>query len=40
MDATEADEKSNYRREAESVLDYQAEPGGENPLAFVSNLFN
>ena len=40
MDATEADEKSNYRREAESYLDYQAEPGGENPLAFVSNLFN
>ena len=40
MDATEADEKSNYRREAESNLDYQAEPGGENPLAFVSNLFN
>ena len=40
MDATEAEEKLNYRRKAESNLDYQAEPGGENPLAFVSNLFN
>ena len=40
MDAIEAEEKSNYRRKAESYLDFQAEPGGENPLAFFSNLFN
>ena len=40
MDATEADEKSDYRRKAESNLDFQTEPGGENPFAFISNLFN
>ena len=40
MDETEAEEKLNYRRKAESNLDYQAEPGGENPLAWVSNLLN
>tara|TARA_A100001015_G_C14762462_1_gene621987 strand:+ start:245 stop:775 length:531 start_codon:yes stop_codon:yes gene_type:complete len=40
VETTERSEKSNYKEEAEANLDYRAAPGGENPLAFVSNLFN
>jgi hypothetical protein len=38
VNSTEVDEKSNYRREAEGYLDFQAAPGGSNPLAFLTNL--
>ena len=38
INSTEVDEKSNYRREAEGYLDFQAAPGGSNPLAFLTNL--
>jgi hypothetical protein len=38
VNSTEVDEKSNYRREAERYLDFQAAPGGSNPLAFLTNL--
>ena len=38
VNSTEVEEKSNYRREAEGYLDFQAAPGGSNPLAFLTNL--
>ena len=38
INSTESQEKTNYRREAEGNLSFQAAPGGSNPLAFLTNL--
>tara|TARA_B100000614_G_C14327575_1_gene403210 strand:+ start:61 stop:588 length:528 start_codon:yes stop_codon:yes gene_type:complete len=40
IEAVEQKEKGDYRREALSHLYFESAPGGENPLAFIKNLFN
>ena len=37
---TERLEKTGYRQKAFSNLYFESAPGGENPLAFIKNLFN